>query len=96
MVWLPPKLSPPKMSWYINDPKPTEKPNVRCDENYDFWALRDIKEGTELTVESDSYSDHAKLKGASPTSRLKRAQGDAIEKGDRRRYNRSCSCGVDG
>jgi hypothetical protein len=60
------------MSWYINDPKPTEKPNVRCDENYDFWALRDIKEGTELTVDSDSYSDHAKLKGASPTSRLKK------------------------
>jgi len=60
------------MSWYVNDPKPNEKPNVRCDKNYDFWASRDIKEGTELTVDSDSYSDHAKVKGASPTSRLKR------------------------
>jgi FRG domain-containing protein len=59
------------MSWYINDPRPTEKPNVRCDENYDFWALQDIKEGTELTVDSDSYSDHAKLKDTSSASRLK-------------------------
>lgn len=61
------------MSWYINDPKPTEKPNVRCDENYDFWALRDIKDGTELTVDSDSYSDHATLKGASTSSPLKKS-----------------------
>jgi len=46
-------------SWYLNDPKPGHKPNVRCDENYDFWALRDIKEGEELTVDSDTYSDHS-------------------------------------
>jgi hypothetical protein len=48
------------MSWYINDPLPGKKPNVRCDENYDFWALRDINEGDELTVDSRTYSDHAK------------------------------------
>lgn len=50
------------MSWYINDPRPNEKPNVICDENYDFRALRDINEGEELTVDSSTYSDHAKAK----------------------------------
>jgi hypothetical protein len=50
------------VSWYLNDPKPGEKPNVRCDENYEFWALREIKEGEELTVESTTYSDHAMSK----------------------------------
>lgn len=52
------------MSWYLNDPAPGGKPNVRCDENYDFWALRDIKEGKELTVDSRTYSDHATTKPA--------------------------------
>jgi len=48
------------MSWYINDPKRGQKPNVVCDGNYDFRAARDIKEGEELTVDSTTYSDHAK------------------------------------
>jgi len=60
------------MSWYINDPKPKDKPNVGCDENYDFRAYRDIKRGTELTVDSTSYSDHTNPEVASPTSRLKK------------------------
>jgi len=60
------------MSWYLNDPKPKEKPNVRCDENYDFWTLQHIKKDDELTVDSNSYSDHAKLKGKSSASRLKK------------------------
>lgn len=47
------------MSWYINDPKRGEKPNVICDENYNFRSARDIKEGEELTVDSTTYSDHA-------------------------------------
>ena len=47
------------MSWYINDPKSGEKPNVISDDNYDFRAARDIKEGEELTVDSTTYSDHA-------------------------------------
>jgi hypothetical protein len=50
------------MSWYLNDPKKGEKPNVRCDENYEFWALSDIKKGDELTVDSKTYSAHALLK----------------------------------
>jgi FRG domain len=53
------------MSWYINDPRPNEKPNVICDENYEFRALRDINEGEELTVDSSTYSDHAKAKSKS-------------------------------
>jgi hypothetical protein len=54
------------VSWYLNDPRPGEKPNVRGDENYDFWALRDIKAGEELTVDSRTYSDHAASTPASP------------------------------
>ncbi len=48
------------MSWYLNDPKQGDKPNVSCDETFDFRALRDIKIGEELTVDSNTYSDHAK------------------------------------
>lgn len=44
------------MSWYLNEPKPGEKPNVRCDENYEFIALRNIRNGEELTVDSTTYS----------------------------------------
>jgi hypothetical protein len=40
--------------WYLNSSK---KPNVRCDENLDFFALRDIKVGEELTADYDAYSD---------------------------------------
>lgn len=61
------------MSWYLNDPKPGESPNVGCDERLDFFALRDIKRGEELTVDSSTYSDHPKPKvkksASSPTSR---------------------------
>jgi hypothetical protein len=48
------------MSWYINDPKRGEKPNVTCDDTYNFRAARNIKEGEELTVDSTTYSDHEK------------------------------------
>jgi hypothetical protein len=46
------------MSWYINDPKKGQRPNVECDDGYEFLALRNINEGEELTVDSTSYSDH--------------------------------------
>lgn len=52
------------MSWYINDPRPSQKPNVICDENYDFRAILDINEGEELTVDSSTYSDHSKVESA--------------------------------
>jgi hypothetical protein len=41
-------------SWYLNYSK---KPNVRCDENMDFIAVRNIKTGEELTADYDEYSD---------------------------------------
>ena len=45
------------VSWYINEPKRSGQPNVRCNENYDFYALKDIKAGEELTVDYSEYSD---------------------------------------
>jgi SET domain-containing protein len=41
-------------AWYLNESK---RPNVRCDDNYQFWALRDIRADEELTVDYDTYSD---------------------------------------
>jgi SET domain-containing protein len=41
-------------TWYFNE-CPT--PNVGSDENYRFFALRDIKSGEELTVDYSTYSD---------------------------------------
>lgn len=41
-------------SWYLNNSK---IPNVRCDENYDFVAIRNIKPGEELTADYSTYSD---------------------------------------
>jgi FRG domain len=45
------------VSWYINEPKPNKRPNVRCDDNNDFRALDKIKAGDELTVNYSKYSD---------------------------------------
>jgi hypothetical protein len=45
------------VSWYLNEPNKPDKPNVRCDEDYQFYALRDIKKGEELTVNYDTYSE---------------------------------------
>lgn len=42
------------VSWYLNNSK---TPNVRCGEDYQFYALRDIREGEELTVDYDTYSE---------------------------------------
>jgi len=41
-------------SWYLNC---SRKPNVRCDEDYNFFALRDIERGEELTVDYSTYSE---------------------------------------
>jgi hypothetical protein len=45
------------VSWYINEPKRGKRPNVRCDDNYDFYTLVKIKAGDELTVDYSKYSD---------------------------------------
>jgi hypothetical protein len=41
-------------SWYLNSSK---SPNVRCDENYEFFALRTIRPGEELTADYSKYSE---------------------------------------
>lgn len=41
-------------AWYLNESK---KPNVACDKDYKFYALRDIKKGEELTVDYTTYSN---------------------------------------
>ena len=44
------------VSWYINC---SRNPNVRCDKDYHFFALRDIERGEELTVDYSSYSEES-------------------------------------
>ena len=41
-------------AWFIKDSK---SPNLRCDEDYDFYAIRDIGVDEELTVDYSSFSD---------------------------------------
>jgi hypothetical protein len=58
------------LSWYINEPRKGEAPNVYCKPDaYEFFALRDIQAGEELTVVYRTYSDlppdaalHSKVK----------------------------------
>jgi SET domain-containing protein len=40
------------VSWYLNH---SAKPNLRCDENYNYFAFRDIHAGEELTVGYSAY-----------------------------------------
>ncbi len=46
------KLTP---AWYLNN-NPTD-PNVYCDNDFRFKALRDINEGEELTADYSKYSE---------------------------------------
>jgi hypothetical protein len=46
------------IGWYLNQPLKGQKPNVECDDNYDFIATRDISEGEELTVDYSTFSDN--------------------------------------
>lgn len=50
----PPSFNQLTPAWYLNDSK--TDPNVRCDANYDFFALRDIKTGEELRADYSKYS----------------------------------------
>ena len=45
------------ISWYLNEPRAGEKPNIRCGENDLFYALRDIEPGEELTVDYKTYNE---------------------------------------
>jgi hypothetical protein len=51
----PPSFNQLTPAWYLNDSK--TDPNVRCDANFDFFALRDIKSGEELTADYSTYSE---------------------------------------
>jgi SET domain-containing protein len=44
------------IAWYLNHSK---TPNVGCDEDYKFFALRDITTGEELTADYRSYNQFA-------------------------------------
>ena len=45
------------VSWYLNQPNASDEPNVRCSEEYEFFARRDIKKEEELTVLYRTYSE---------------------------------------
>lgn len=42
------------ISWYLND---SNNPNMACNENYDFYTIRDVKAGEELTAKYGTYSE---------------------------------------
>ncbi len=42
------------MGWYLND---STTPNIVVDEDYNLWAVRDIAEGEELTIDSSRFSE---------------------------------------
>jgi SET domain-containing protein len=44
------------VEWYLNESK--ENPNVKCDANFDFYALRDIRRDEELTVDYSTFSEY--------------------------------------
>jgi hypothetical protein len=54
----PPSFNRLTMAWFLNEPKTGDRPNVGCDaQSYDFFALRNIKTGEELTVDYSKYSE---------------------------------------
>jgi hypothetical protein len=53
----PPTFNRLTVSWYLNEPRKGERPNVGCTGYYDFFALRDIRPGEELTVDYSTYSE---------------------------------------
>ena len=50
----PPSFNRLTPAWYIQDSK---SPNMKSDEDYDFYALRDIRSGEELTVDYATLSN---------------------------------------
>jgi hypothetical protein len=53
----PPSFNRLTPAWFMNESK---KPNTRGDENYDFFALRTINPGEELTIDYSTFSDYPK------------------------------------
>jgi len=54
MLGCPTNFNNMPISWFLNESK---KPNVYCNSSYNFFAIRKIKVGEELTVDYDTYSD---------------------------------------
>jgi SET domain-containing protein len=50
----PPNFNLLTVSWYINH---SNSPNVKCDLDYNFYSIRNIKVGEELTVDYSTYSE---------------------------------------
>ncbi|HUO33564.1 MAG TPA: FRG domain-containing protein [Candidatus Acidoferrum sp.] len=50
----PPTFNRLTPSWYLNH---SEKPNVKCTDDYDFVALEDIEPNEELTIDYLTYND---------------------------------------
>jgi len=50
----PPNFNQLTMAWYMNH---SDNPNVGIDENYDFKTKSFIKEGEELTINYNSFSE---------------------------------------
>lgn len=42
------------VAWYLNH---ADNPNVKADKAYNFYALKHIKKGEELTVDYNTYSE---------------------------------------
>ncbi len=62
------------MSWYINEPREGERPNVYCDPaTYDFFAAEDIHKGDELTVDYNTYSERPNVDGVKDGKPMRRA-----------------------
>ena len=53
----PPTFNRLTVAWYLNEPRRGERPNVGCNDAYDFFALCDINAGEELTVDYSTYSE---------------------------------------
>jgi hypothetical protein len=53
----PPNFNQMTVGWYLNEPREGEKPNVGCHvkRDYIFYALRNIQEGEELTVDYSTF-----------------------------------------
>ena len=45
------------VGWYVNEPAPSDAPNLRASEDYEMIATRDIAVGEELTVRYASFSE---------------------------------------
>lgn len=54
--WCPDNFNNMNTSYYLNEDKIS--PNMACDDNDEFYALRDIAAGEELTVDYETYSDY--------------------------------------